>query len=384
MTEEKQNSLNINSPSIGPSTATYWSNTFGMENWRFLPNGGYEVPNGGSPYMLYGGHGGEGGSGGGPGLTTGGGAGGGGEQTTDDYSQYHSFESAEGRSPRLISCYRMLVNSINRAHEAMKNMSALRKERTKNLMDDLTKSSDSAREVVLNDDDISEQDFQVVERCLDTAQDCLTRLAGRLDDIEDEHKMISQLPEAALIAFRGENYEWKHFKDNVIKQLDVLPDETFKLSTLQDRLIGDNPRLVECKDAIMRNARSLDQAMKILERAFGDDNFARMVELENMKRKLIWGASTTAEELVNVKAILNYVLYVKQMKMLSEIQGGFVQEYCVYLTDDQAKLMREIHDESKTDQENVDILEKFLSDLMTSSQSILLGRKLLQPDESDD
>lgn len=358
------------------------------EHWKSGPYGEYEVPNGGSPYMLYGGHG-HGGGSEYVGLTTGLISGyrydpeDGGVEPPTERTLYHSFESQGGSSERLIRCQRTLINSVNRAHEAMKNMAALRKERTKNLMDDLTKCSDSAREVILNDDDINDQEFQVIERVLDTAEDYLTRLAGRLDDIQDEHNMASVLPVASMVTFTGKNYEWKHFKDTVTKQLDVLPDESFKLSTLQDRLVGDDPRLVEIKEEIQRSARSFDKAIKILERAYGDDNFARMVELQNMKRKLIWGAETTEEELVNVKAILSYVLYVKQVKKLSEIQGGFVLEFSVYLTDKQAKLMRQLHDEGKTDEENVKTLEEFLSSLMKSSQSLVLGREFHQLDESD-
>ena len=136
-------------------------------------------------------------------------------------------------------------------------------------------------------------------------------ISTKLASLENEAINRQQMPKASLEKWNGDSsnfHDWKVF----IRQMLKFKDETLNLATFKAH-IADGPEKQKIMERI-ENCRSVDDALKILERFYGNFSILQpklRAKLEQLPDNPVFHETESA----NIEAILNYLTKMKKHNM---------------------------------------------------------------------
>ena len=186
-------------------------------------------------------------------------------------------------------------------------------------------------------------------------------ISTKLASLENEAINRQQMPKASLEKWNGDSsnfHDWKVF----IRQMLKFKDETLNLATFKAH-IADGPEKQKIMERI-ENCRSVDDALKILERFYGNFSILQpklRAKLEQLPDNPVFHETESA----NIEAILNYLTKMKKHNMEKKyVDQDFINHFQHKLS---SARVREITDNGINTCEG---LEEFLYKCLKSNQLI--------------
>ena len=245
-------------------------------------------------------------------------------------------QGKENLSNQFEKAYQNLERTLQRIQDTLATSKELKKTRCNNLLDDLKKTTELAKNTQVKEEPPDEETRNKMDIAIETSFNVQDQLTDIIDGINDNENLRKQLPQANWQTWYGEAETYLSFKREMLPHLKSLTTEELKLSTLKAHMKGN-----ECQRIIKKfnGITTLNKFIEELDKRYGKIEKQIPRKLEELKR-LRWKPRGKLEELPNVEKMLSYVRTCQSFGAEENIGLVWITEFANLLTEDNAiKLM---------------------------------------------